>query len=73
MFGTKIKEQQLKRFMVMCKSKTGTTFYHEKSFFTLADADAYANLVRRQKMNKEITSICLSKANTMGMVKIKNE
>ena len=33
----------------MCKSKTGTTFYHEKSFFTLADADAYANLVRRQE------------------------
>ena len=49
MFGTKIKEKELKRFMVMCKSKTGTTFYHEKSFFTLADADAYANLVRRQE------------------------
>ena len=49
MFGTKIKEQQLKRFMVMCKSKTSTTFYHEKSFFTLADADAYADLVRRQE------------------------
>ena len=49
MFGTKIKEQQLKRFMVMCKSKTGTTFYHEKSFFTLEDADAYANLVSRQE------------------------
>jgi len=49
MFGTKIKEKELKRFMVMCKSKTGTTFYHEKSFFTLADADAYADLVRRQE------------------------
>ena len=49
MFGTKIKEKELKRFMVMCKSKTGTTFYHEKSFFTLADADAYADLIRRQE------------------------
>ena len=49
MFGTKIKEQQLKRFMVMCKSKTGTTFYHEKSFFTREDADAYADLIRRQE------------------------
>ena len=49
MFGTKIKEKELKRFMVMCKGKTSTTFYHEKSFFTLADADAYANLVRRQE------------------------
>ena len=49
MFGTKIKEKELKRFMGMCKSKTGTTFYHEKSFFTLADADAYADLIRRQE------------------------
>ena len=49
MFGTNKEELKLKRFMVMCKSKTGTTFYHEKSFFTLEDADAYANLVRRQE------------------------
>ena len=49
MFGTNKEELKLKRFMVMCKSKNGTTFYHEKSFFTLADADAYANLVRRQE------------------------
>jgi len=50
MFGTtKEKEVKLKKFMVMCKSKSGTTFYHEKSFFTLADADAYADLVRRQE------------------------
>ena len=49
MFGSNKEELKLKRFMVMCKSKTGTTFYHEKSFFTLEDADAYANLVRRQE------------------------
>ena len=49
MFGTKEEEVKLKRFMVMCKSKRGSTYYHEKSFFTLADADAYANLVRRQE------------------------
>ncbi len=50
MFGTKKEEEQkLKRFMVMCKSKGSSTFYHEKSFFTLADADAYANLIRRQE------------------------
>ena len=52
MFGTKIKEQQLKRFMVMCKGKLGSTYYHEKSFYTLADADAYANLIRRQEDEK---------------------
>ena len=50
MFGTKKEEEQkLKRFMVMCKSKSGSTYYHEKSFYTLADADAYANLIRRQE------------------------
>ena len=51
MFGTtKEKEVKLKKFMVMCRtSPRGNTFYHEKSFFTLADADAYANLVRRQE------------------------
>ena len=50
MFGTtKEKEIKLKRFMVMCRSKTGTTFYHEKSFFTREDADAYADLIRRQE------------------------
>ena len=50
MFGTKKEEEQkLKRFMVMCKGKRSSTYYHEKSFFTLADADAYANLIRRQE------------------------
>ena len=50
MFGTtKEKEVKLKKIMVMCRSKRGSTYYHEKSFFTLADADAYANLVRRQE------------------------
>jgi len=49
MFGTKEEEVKLKRFMVMCKSKRGSTYYHEKSFFTLADADSYANLIRRQE------------------------
>jgi len=49
MFGTKEEEVKLKKFMVMCRSKRGSTYYHEKSFFTLADADAYANLVRRQE------------------------
>ena len=49
MFGTKAEEVKLKKFMVMCKSKRSSTYYHEKSFFTLADADAYANLVRRQE------------------------
>ena len=51
MFGTKKEEElKLKRFMVMCRtSKTGTTFYHEKSFFSKEDADAYAELIRRQQ------------------------
>ena len=49
MFGTKEEEVKLKKFMVMCKSKRSSTYYHEKSFFTLADADAYANLIRRQE------------------------
>ena len=51
MFGIDKKdEQKLKRFMVMCRtSKTSTTFYHEKSFFSIEDADAYAELIRRQQ------------------------
>ena len=49
MFGTKAEEVKLKKFMVMCKSKRSSTYYHEKSIFTLADADAYANLIRRQE------------------------
>ena len=50
MFGiNKEEEVKLKRFMVMCKTKRGNTFYHEKSFYTLADADAYADLIKRQE------------------------
>ena len=54
MFGTKKEEEQkLKRFMVMCRtSPRGSSFYHEKSFFTREDADAYAELVRRQEDEK---------------------
>jgi hypothetical protein len=54
MFGTKKEEDlKLKRFMVMCRSKTGTTFYHEKSFFKREDADAYTDLIRKQEDERE--------------------
>ena len=50
MFGTtKEEEVKVKKFMVMYKWKRSTVFYHEKSFFTRADADSFAELMRKQE------------------------
>ena len=48
MFG-KVKEEELKRYVVMSKGKFGENFYQDRGFKTIEDADAYAKLMKKQE------------------------
>ena len=48
MFG-KVKEEELKRYVVMSKGKFGENFYQDRAFKTVEDADAYAKLMQKQE------------------------
>ena len=48
MFG-KVKEEDLKSYIVMSKGKFGENFYQDRGFKTIEDADAYAKLMKKQE------------------------
>ena len=48
MFG-KVKEEDIKRYIVMSKGKFGENFYQDRAFKTVEDADAYAKLMQKQE------------------------
>ena len=48
MFG-KVKEEDLKRYIVMSKGKFGENFYQDRAFKTVEDDDAYAKLMQNQE------------------------
>jgi len=49
MFGTTIKENKVKRYIVMKRYKGNDYFYTERGFDSLIDADSYATLLRKQE------------------------
>ena len=48
MFG-KVKEEDIKRYIVMAKGKFGENFYQDRAFKTVEDADAYAKLMKKKE------------------------
>jgi len=51
MFGTTVKENKVKRYIVMKRSKNNDCFYTERGFDSIIDADSYATLLRKQEPN----------------------
>ena len=49
MFETKVKEQQVKRYIVMKRYNGNDYFYSERGFSDINDADSYAELLRKQE------------------------
>ena len=48
MFG-KVKEEDVKRYIVMYRGKFSENFYTDRAFKTVEDADAYAKLMQKQE------------------------
>ena len=48
MFG-KPKEEAIKRYLVMKRYKNNDSFYNERGFADVKDADSYATLLRKQE------------------------
>ena len=48
MFG-QVKEKDIKRYIVMYRGKFNESFYTERAFKNLEDADEYAKLMNKQK------------------------
>ena len=49
MFGTTVKIEEVKRYIIMKRYKDNTTFYTERGFDSIEDADSYATLLRKQE------------------------
>ena len=49
MFGNTIKENKVKRYIIMKRYKGNDYFYTERGFDSLIDADSYATLLRKQE------------------------
>ena len=48
MFG-KVKEEDVKRYIVMYRGKFSENFYTDRAFKKVEDADAYAKLMKKQE------------------------
>jgi len=49
MFGTTVKTEEVKRYIIMKRYKGNTYFYTERGFDSITDADSYATLLRKQE------------------------
>ena len=49
MFGTKVKAEEIKKYIVMKRYNGNTSFYTERGFASIEDADSYATLLRKQE------------------------
>ena len=49
MFGTKVKEEEVKKYIVMKRYNGNSSFYTERGFDSITDADSYATLLRKQE------------------------
>ena len=49
MFGTKVKTEEVKKYIVMKRYNGNTSFYTERGFASIEDADSYAKLLRKQE------------------------
>ena len=50
MFG-KVKEEDVKRYIVMYRGKFSENFYTDRAFKKVEDADEYAKLMKKQEEN----------------------
>ena len=53
MFGTKVKEEEVKKYIVMKRYNGNTSFYTERGFADRTDADNYAELLKKQEPDYE--------------------
>jgi len=49
MFGTTVKAEEVKRYIIMKRYNGNTSFYTERGFTSIEDADSYATLLRKQE------------------------